>query len=70
MIKVSSLSTHTLRYKYFNPRLTLLALLRAYEEEEGECQTAYILCVTAVHTVHDLCNDIHVGLSNWNVTIT
>jgi hypothetical protein len=40
---------------------------RVYKEGEGECRTAYILCVTAIRTVHDLCNDIHVWRSPWNV---
>jgi hypothetical protein len=34
---------------------------RVYKEGEGECRTAYILCVTAVRMVHDLCSDIHVS---------
>ena len=40
---------------------------RVYKEGEGECQTAYMLCVTAVRMVYDLCNDIHVWRSLWNV---
>ena len=31
-----------------------------YKEGEGECRTAHMPYVTAVPTVHDLCNDIHV----------
>jgi hypothetical protein len=34
-----------------------------YKEGEGECRTAYILCVTVVGTVHDLRNVIHVWRS-------
>ena len=34
------------------------------EEGEGECQTMYMLHVTPVCTVHDLCNDIHVWRSS------
>ncbi len=34
-----------------------------YKEGEGECRTAYILRVTAVRTVHDLCSDFHVWWS-------
>ncbi len=38
---------------------------RVYNEWEG--RTVYMLCVTAFRTVHDLCNDIHVRQSPWNV---
>ena len=43
------------------------SLSRIYKEGEGEYRTAYMLCVTAAHTVHDLCNDIHVWRSLWNI---
>ena len=33
-------------------------LERVYKEGEGEYRTVYMLCVTAVRMVHDLCNDI------------
>ena len=48
-----------------NSAVPLLA--RVYKEGEGEYRTAYILRVTAVRMVHDLCNDIHVWRSPWNV---
>ena len=35
---------------------------KSIKEEEGECRTAYMLHVTAVHTVHDHCNDIKLDL--------
>ena len=39
------------------PANTLQAVSRVYKEGEGECRTAYMLRITAVCTVHDLCND-------------
>ena len=44
-------------------------LTRAYKEGKGVCQTEYMPCVTAVRTVHDLCNDIHLWRSLWNVHV-
>jgi hypothetical protein len=49
------------------PPCDALILPRVYKEGEGECRTAYILRVTTVRTIHDLCNDIHVCRSPWNV---
>jgi hypothetical protein len=40
---------------------------RVYKEGEEECLTACMLCVTAVCMIHDICNDIHVRSSPWNV---
>ena len=46
-----------------NSNNTCMVFTRVFKEGEGECRTAYILRVTAVRTVHDLCNDIHVWRS-------
>jgi hypothetical protein len=36
----------------------MILTARVYKEGEGEYLTAYMLCVIAVRTVHDLRNDI------------
>ena len=47
--------------KYLKRKLGMLLIIpRVYKEGEGECRTAYMLCIIAVRIVHDLCNDIHV----------
>ena len=59
------LSEHILHglYRAFDTLFSyyiLLVMPRVYKRREGECRTVHILRVTAVRTVHDLCNDIHV----------